>query len=231
MTDEVRVREYKDAAEFNRDAQYMTKQGWTIAQQSQGSTHMNVGRTIFTTAATLGINMLVPKGGASYSKGKITVTWTRTLPEGNSDISSYAAHGWNGQIAVWRDRVVLKKKKELSFPLSDIVGIEFVEAQPISGYIRLLFSGDTPIGDLQLAKNDPHTAVFTGKQEDGMRTVAQKIDEWRSPPDSPEDLRAPAPTAVSDDPIAQLERLAKLRDTGVLTEEEFAQQKARVLGT
>lgn len=75
---EVAVREYKDAKAFEKDAQKMTRDGWSIEQQSHGSTHMNVGRTMFTTAATLGLNMLTPKiGGASYTKGKITVTWAR----------------------------------------------------------------------------------------------------------------------------------------------------------
>ena len=42
---------------------------------------------------------------------------------------------------------------------------------------------------------------------------------------------APAPVAANAaDPIAQLERLGELRDKGVLTEEEFAAQKARLLG-
>jgi hypothetical protein len=57
---EVKVKEYKDAKEFNKDAQKMAKDGWEIQQQSQGSTHMNVGRTAFTTAATLGLNLLTP---------------------------------------------------------------------------------------------------------------------------------------------------------------------------
>lgn len=40
----------------------------------------------------------------------------------------------------------------------------------------------------------------------------------------------PAPTAqTSDDMFAQLEKLGKLRDAGVLTDEEFAAQKARIL--
>ena len=42
---------------------------------------------------------------------------------------------------------------------------------------------------------------------------------------------APAPPATGgSDPIAQLKELAALRDQGVLTEAEFAQQKARILG-
>lgn len=40
---------------------------------------------------------------------------------------------------------------------------------------------------------------------------------------------APAP-ASTDELIGQLERLGKLRDSGVLTDAEFAAQKARLLG-
>ncbi len=39
----------------------------------------------------------------------------------------------------------------------------------------------------------------------------------------------PPPAPVAPDPIAQLKSLAQLRDAGVLTEEEFAAQKARIL--
>ncbi|HEY6794363.1 MAG TPA: SHOCT domain-containing protein [Kineosporiaceae bacterium] len=47
---------------------------------------------------------------------------------------------------------------------------------------------------------------------------------------TPEPPAAPAAQAQSDDDVlAQLERLGALRDSGVLTEEEFAMQKARIL--
>lgn len=39
----------------------------------------------------------------------------------------------------------------------------------------------------------------------------------------------PAPAAAAPDPIAQLTDLAALRAQGILTEEEFAEQKARIL--
>ena len=44
----------------------------------------------------------------------------------------------------------------------------------------------------------------------------------------------PAPAAApaaQQDTIAQLERLGALKDQGVLTEEEFQAQKAKILGT
>ncbi|HSJ43157.1 MAG TPA: SHOCT domain-containing protein [Euzebyales bacterium] len=40
----------------------------------------------------------------------------------------------------------------------------------------------------------------------------------------------PAATPPQTDVIAQLQQLGKLKDDGVLTEEEFAAQKARILG-
>jgi Short C-terminal domain len=41
---------------------------------------------------------------------------------------------------------------------------------------------------------------------------------------------APAPSAGSKDHIAELERLAKLRDSGALSDAELEQQKAKMLG-
>jgi len=41
---------------------------------------------------------------------------------------------------------------------------------------------------------------------------------------------AAPPPEPEEDPIAQLRELAKLRDDGILTEEEFAAQKAKILG-
>jgi hypothetical protein len=38
------------------------------------------------------------------------------------------------------------------------------------------------------------------------------------------------PPPEQEDPVAQLRELAKLRDDGILTEEEFAAQKRKILG-
>ena len=50
------------------------------------------------------------------------------------------------------------------------------------------------------------------------------------PEPAPEYAAAPQP-APAPDPIQQLKDLAELKDQGVLTEEEFAAQKARILNT
>jgi hypothetical protein len=41
----------------------------------------------------------------------------------------------------------------------------------------------------------------------------------------------PAPSTAGEDRISQLKDLASLKEQGVLTEEEFAREKARILGS
>jgi hypothetical protein len=48
--------------------------------------------------------------------------------------------------------------------------------------------------------------------------------EYAAPPPPP------PPAAPAADPIAQLKELAQLHEQGVLTDEEFAVQKAKILG-
>jgi hypothetical protein len=48
-----------------------------------------------------------------------------------------------------------------------------------------------------------------------------------APAPAPAPMAAPAPAS---DPIAELRELAKLRDDGILTEEEFAAEKHKILG-
>ena len=44
-------------------------------------------------------------------------------------------------------------------------------------------------------------------------------------------LMGGAPAAAQPDPLDQLKKLGELRDSGVLTEEEFTAQKAKLLNT
>jgi hypothetical protein len=57
------------------------------------------------------------------------------------------------------------------------------------------------------------------------RTASYAEPQQQEPQSEPE----PAPPAA--DPIEQLKELAELKNQGILTEEEFAAQKAKILGT
>ena len=62
----------------------------------------------------------------------------------------------------------------------------------------------------------------------GNRWAAQEEQAYEPPPQQYAEAPAAAPAA---DPIEQLKEFAALKDQGVLTEEEFAEQKARILGS
>jgi len=57
----------------------------------------------------------------------------------------------------------------------------------------------------------------------------QQVVYAAPPPPQPEYIPAQAP-AAQEDVISQLERLGALKAQGLLTEEEFAAQKAKLLG-
>ncbi|MEU6617529.1 SHOCT domain-containing protein [Streptomyces sp. SCSIO-PteL053] len=69
------------------------------------------------------------------------------------------------------------------------------------------------------------TAVSNRVEERGMRRRA--AGQAPQMPTAP----APAPAPVGTDRVAQLTQLADLRAQGLLTDEEFATEKARILGS
>jgi Short C-terminal domain len=58
----------------------------------------------------------------------------------------------------------------------------------------------------------------------------QAPPQYQQPAQAPQYYQQPAPApAAAPDPIAQLKELAELKNQGILTEEEFAAQKAKLL--
>jgi hypothetical protein len=58
-----------------------------------------------------------------------------------------------------------------------------------------------------------------------------QYEQQQQPPPSEPAPTAPAPSAGGDDRLAQLKQLADLKAQGILTDEEFAAEKARILGS
>jgi Short C-terminal domain len=87
-----------------------------------------------------------------------------------------------------------------------------------------------------LLRGVARTAVVAGTATAVSNRVSRRqADRWSrqgyydepepAPPPPPAPAAAPAP-----DPIEQLKQLAALKDQGILTDEEFAAQKAKILG-
>jgi len=66
------------------------------------------------------------------------------------------------------------------------------------------------------------------QQLEAQQQTAQPEPQYAPPPPPPPP--APAAGGIGDDTIAQLEKLGQLKSQGILTEEEFAAQKAKLLG-
>lgn len=74
---------------------------------------------------------------------------------------------------------------------------------------------------------------FAGRDAQIYAEREQAYEQQVQPQYAPPPQAAPPPPAApsTDDVIAQLQKLGDLRDQGILTDEEFAAQKAKILGT
>jgi Short C-terminal domain len=77
------------------------------------------------------------------------------------------------------------------------------------------------------------TAVSNRVSRRQARRWGAQETAYEEPPQqyAPPPQAAPPPAAPEADPIAQLKELAALHNDGVLTDEEFAAQKRKILGS
>jgi predicted cobalt transporter CbtA len=59
----------------------------------------------------------------------------------------------------------------------------------------------------------------------------EQQQQYAPPPQYAQPAPAPAPAAAAPDPIEQLQRLAELKNQGILTDAEFEAQKAKILAS
>jgi hypothetical protein len=86
---------------------------------------------------------------------------------------------------------------------------------------------------MPLLRGIARTAVIAGTATAVSNRVSRRQEgRWAQQSEAAAPPAAPpaAPDAGGQDPLAQLRELGDLRDRGVLTDEEFEQQKRRVLG-
>jgi membrane protease subunit (stomatin/prohibitin family) len=63
------------------------------------------------------------------------------------------------------------------------------------------------------------------------RRQANRWSQQEQDQNAQQQAAPPPPPAPAPDPIAQLKQLAELKDQGILTDQEFAAQKAKILGS
>ena len=130
-------------------------------------------------------------------------------------------HTW---LIALTDHRVLFLDKGLLYGLKQ-VSINLDKINSVSGTTGLLL-GEIRIEDgasERVIKNVLKRTVvaFTNKVRDALHASRK--------PASVQPVAAAAPTSTADDVVSKLERLAALKERGILSDAEFAEQKARIL--
>jgi membrane protease subunit (stomatin/prohibitin family) len=87
---------------------------------------------------------------------------------------------------------------------------------------------------MPLLRTVGRTAVIAGTASAvGGRVQHRQNEKWAAQEQQQYAQQAPppaaAPAAAEEDPIEQLQKLGKLHEQGILTDEEFAAEKAKIL--
>jgi Short C-terminal domain len=84
---------------------------------------------------------------------------------------------------------------------------------------------------MPLLRGVARTAVVAGTATAVSNRVSRRqYDRWSQEEPQPQAEQPQAPPAAAEDPIQKLKELGQLHEQGILTDEEFAAQKSKVLG-
>jgi glutaredoxin-related protein len=147
------------------------------------------------------------------------------------------AEGTNGAIKVHNTTIELVRKglnarllglrgnKEIQ--ISSITSIQFKEPGMLTnGFIQFSFSGSQERkGGVFDATKDENSVVFTKKNLKNFVMIRDLINQKR---DELQNIKYSATTQTNS--FADLEKLAELRDKGIVTAEEFEVKKRQILG-
>lgn len=116
-------------------------------------------------------------------------------------------------------------------PIASITSVQWKPAGAmVNGFIQLSLSGSdrqAMKGSRTLdAAKDENSVVFTKKQQPAFEALRAAIEQAIAQQHAPQAPAAAAPASLAD----ELGKLAALRDQGILSDAEFEQQKARLLG-
>lgn len=147
------------------------------------------------------------------------------------------AKGTNGTLAFDGSFVTITRtglarltigKGDKRIPLTSIAGVEWKPAGPLAyGFLQISIPGGveqrSKFGTRTFnAYGDENTVTFTRPQEPSFERVRRAIEQAIA-----QHLRSASAPSVAD----ELAKLGHLLHSGLLTQEEFNSQKARLLGT
>lgn len=147
------------------------------------------------------------------------------------------AKGHNGQVTVDGDWLTIERKGlgRVGHSKGDrriqLASIQAVQMRPAgtfgNGFIKFTIPGSPESrGGLSDAMQDENAVIFTKKQQGDFDALRAHIEQYISG----RLAGVAGPAVPAPDAADQLLKLASLRDQGILSEDEFATQKAKILG-
>lgn len=146
------------------------------------------------------------------------------------------AKGVNGQLELYPTKVIIKRKGAMgvlshgfkgdkSILIKQISSIQFKQANPVfNGYIQFAFLGGVEAkGGLFQAGKDENTVNFSVFHKDDFTAIKEKLEEMMEAAHADQGQS-------SNSSISDLEKLAELKEKGIITEEEFNAKKKQILG-
>ena len=180
-----------------------------------------------------------PGGGAEESLGSPPAPVPAAdLPPG----ALWFAKGVNGQVTLLEHRIKIERKGVLAFAtyglrgtkeilISEMTSIEYKDAGGVlSGYILFLYRGGRDVRSSVFSEdsitNNENAIVFIKESQPAFDTLRSMLN------DKLEEYRKPQQVVVQQEPsrLDELKKLGELRDSGIITGEEFESEKARLLG-
>ena len=142
--------------------------------------------------------------------------------------------GHNGQLELTENAVIIRRKGVLAFmtqglkgeksiKLSEISSVQFRKAGPfVNGYIQFAYRGGMDAkGGVMEATKDENTVMFRSSQNAAFENFRAEVERR---------MTVGVQTRQAHSSLDDLERLASLRDKGVITEDEFQAKKKQILG-
>jgi hypothetical protein len=143
------------------------------------------------------------------------------------------AIGANGRISVEGLNVIISRKGtglitllnqglqgDKVIPLNQITAVQLKEPGFARGYLRLSINGRDPVGGVFEAVKDENAVMFDKKHLESFKAMRDLIQSKMGTHQV-----AAGPSAADE-----IEKLAGLRDRGLVTEEEFTAKKRQLLG-
>ncbi len=145
--------------------------------------------------------------------------------------------GHNGSIEFTGEKIIIKRKGVLAFISQGFKGDKEIFVKQISsiqlkkaglltnGYIQFSFSGGKETkGGLNDAVTDENTVLFTNKQMPSFLELKSEIEKAIMK------ANKPAENTSSGSSLDELEKLANLKEKGIISQEEFEAKKKQILG-